>query len=38
MNLPNKGPEFLLVACDIASEILFHAPHGGNGILKSLFP
>ncbi|PWY72345.1 hypothetical protein BO70DRAFT_364871 [Aspergillus heteromorphus CBS 117.55] len=35
---PNKSPEPLLIACDVAAQLLLHTAHSGNWIVKSILP
>jgi hypothetical protein len=37
-NEPDKSTELLLVALDVAMQLLFDAADGGNGILKGILP
>lgn len=37
-NEPDKSTELLLVALDVAMQLLFDATDGGNGILKGILP
>lgn len=36
--LPNQSAELLLIARDVATELLFHTTHGGNWILECILP
>lgn len=36
--LPNQSAKLLLIARDVATELLFHTTYGGNWILKCILP
>lgn len=37
-DLPNQSAELLLIARDVATELLFHTTHGGNWVLECILP
>ena len=37
-DLPNQSAELLLIARDVATELLFHTTYGGNWVLECILP